>query len=335
MQRARVGERFAMAMAEPADLNVDELRRRARRRLVGAVVLALGVAVVVPMLLETEQKPLGEDVAVKIPPIDDGKFVNRLSENRAKDAKSPAKASPPKDEVKEAAPSESAAERAPKYDTRLPDAQPASSAPSAGTAQKSASGATTPSGIAAAPATNANDRTPATAPKSVDAKSSTVERAATESSKPAAPSAVPTDTKPSTTTHAPGIAGSAAAPKTSATGSVAPTPGKSAQGTSSPASSASPPLPSASSPAPSEPRAGMAHDGFAVQLAAFADDKGANALAGRLKRAGYTAYTEPLKTSKGTLWRVRVGPYPSRDAALAARDKLKTEGQSGIVAAIK
>ena len=72
-------------MAEPADINVDELRRRARRRLVGAVVLALGVAVVVPMLLETEQKPLGEDVSVKIPPIDDGKFVNRLSENRAKD----------------------------------------------------------------------------------------------------------------------------------------------------------------------------------------------------------------------------------------------------------
>jgi membrane protein required for colicin V production len=46
-----------------------------------------------------------------------------------------------------------------------------------------------------------------------------------------------------------------------------------------------------------------------VQLAAFSDDKGANALAGRLKRAGYAAYTEPVKTSKGTLWRVRVGPY--------------------------
>jgi DedD protein len=72
-----------------------------------------------------------------------------------------------------------------------------------------------------------------------------------------------------------------------------------------------------------------------VQLAAFADDKGANALAGRLKKGGYAAYTEPLKTSKGTLWRVRVGPYPSREAAVAARDKLKTEGQSGIVAAVK
>jgi DedD protein len=77
------------------------------------------------------------------------------------------------------------------------------------------------------------------------------------------------------------------------------------------------------------------HDGFAVQLAAFADDKGANALAGRLKKAGYAAYTEPLKTSKGTLWRVRVGPFPSRETAVAARDKLKTEGQSGIVAALK
>jgi cell division protein FtsN len=32
---------------------------------------------------------------------------------------------------------------------------------------------------------------------------------------------------------------------------------------------------------------------------------------------------------------VRVGPYPSHEAAVAARDKLKSEGQSGIVAAIK
>ncbi|HJU22807.1 MAG TPA: SPOR domain-containing protein, partial [Casimicrobiaceae bacterium] len=73
----------------------------------------------------------------------------------------------------------------------------------------------------------------------------------------------------------------------------------------------------------------------AVQLAAFADDRGANSLAGRLKRAGYAAYTEPLKTSKGTLWRVRVGPYSSREAAQAARDKLRNEGQSGIVAPVK
>jgi DedD protein len=75
------------------------------------------------------------------------------------------------------------------------------------------------------------------------------------------------------------------------------------------------------------------HGGFVVQLAAFSDDKGANALANRLKRGGHPAFTEPVATSRGTLWRVRVGPYASREEADAARDKLKREGQNGIVAA--
>ncbi|HEV2221256.1 MAG TPA: SPOR domain-containing protein, partial [Casimicrobiaceae bacterium] len=77
-------------MAEPADINVDELRRRARRRLVGAVVLALAVAVIVPMLLESRPKPLGDDVSVKIPPVDDGKFINRLSGSPTGAAQTPA-----------------------------------------------------------------------------------------------------------------------------------------------------------------------------------------------------------------------------------------------------
>jgi DedD protein len=83
---------------------------------------------------------------------------------------------------------------------------------------------------------------------------------------------------------------------------------------------------------PSPATNGAPKDGYSVQLAAFSDDKGANALANRLKRGGYPAYTEPLKTSRGTLWRVRVGPYPTRDTANGVRDKLKTEGQNGIVA---
>jgi DedD protein len=232
-------------MAEPVDLNVDELRRRARRRLVGAVVLALGVAVLVPMLLETEQKPLGEDVSVKIPPIDDGKFVNRLNDKGAK------------------------------YDTRT-DAPASAAAPAAA--------ATAPGSAGAAP--------------------------------PAAPA---TD----------GASASAKAPEAAAESLAAET----ARATAALSGRYEPPK--APAAAVAEPKASPTHDGFAVQLAAFADDKGANSLAGRLKRAGYTAYTEPLKTSKGTLWRVRVGPYPSHEAAVAARDKLKAEGQSGIVAAIR
>ena len=61
------------------DLAVDELKRRARRRLIGAIVLALGAAVLLPLLLENEPKPLGDEVSIQIPPVDSGKFVNPLS----------------------------------------------------------------------------------------------------------------------------------------------------------------------------------------------------------------------------------------------------------------
>ena len=54
--------------------------------MIGAIVLALAAAVLVPMLLESDPKPLGEEVSVKIPPVDDGKFVNRLTDPKAKAA---------------------------------------------------------------------------------------------------------------------------------------------------------------------------------------------------------------------------------------------------------
>jgi DedD protein len=43
------------------------LRRRARRRLVGAVAIALTAVVVVPMLFDPDPKPLGSDVDIRIP----------------------------------------------------------------------------------------------------------------------------------------------------------------------------------------------------------------------------------------------------------------------------
>jgi DedD protein len=44
-----------------------ELKKRARRRLVGAVVLAAGVAVILPMVLDSEPRPLGQNVNIQIP----------------------------------------------------------------------------------------------------------------------------------------------------------------------------------------------------------------------------------------------------------------------------
>ncbi|HET9046052.1 MAG TPA: SPOR domain-containing protein [Casimicrobiaceae bacterium] len=278
-------------MADPADINVDELRRRARRRLVGAIVLALAAAVIVPMLLESDPKPLGDSVAVKIPPVDDGKFVNRLSDGAAP---RPAEVAPPKGDATTARKSVSDAEKAvvnppgkaPKYDTQIA----AEKAPSP------------PPGIASAPATTAPADTNVSAPKA-EAKS---------------------DTKVETKVE------TKAEPKSEAP------PGPKPEVAKAETKSEAKAEPKAEAKAPAEAAAHIAppavKDGFSVQLAAFSDDKGANALANRLKRTGYPAYTEPLKTSRGTLWRVRVGPYPTRDTANGVRDKLKAEGQSGIVA---
>jgi len=254
-------------MADPADLNLDELKRRGRRRLIGAIVLALVAAVVVPMLLESDPRPLGEDVSVRIPPVDDGKFVNKLNEARGKG-----------DTPRSAAP-----------------------APAPVTA--------TPPAAAPAPATSASgDAAPR---KSLADAEKTV---LTPGTRPPAPEPK-SPAKATEATKANNVA-KAAEP--------APPKGE-------PAAKADAAAKAAAAPATAEPP----REGFVVQLAAFSDDKGANALANKLKLAGHPAYTETITTSRGTLWRVRVGGFPSRDAAAMSRDKLKGEGHAGIVVPAK
>ena len=43
-----------------------ELKKRARRRLVGAVVLVLLVVTLVPLVLDNEPRPIGDDVEINI-----------------------------------------------------------------------------------------------------------------------------------------------------------------------------------------------------------------------------------------------------------------------------
>lgn len=52
--------------SEAADPMLPE-KKRARRRLVGAIALALAVAVGLPMILDSEPKPLASDIAIQIP----------------------------------------------------------------------------------------------------------------------------------------------------------------------------------------------------------------------------------------------------------------------------
>ena len=256
---------MAERIADNAELAVDELRKRARRRLVGAIVLALAAAVILPLLLEKDPKPLGDDVSVQIPPIDEGRFINRLT-GRAAETKGASKSDP--------------------------------KAASKNTAPKSEVAAPAPAPVAVAPAAPAAESAPAPAPTSVPAPKKSIteaeQRVLSAGAKPAA--------KPEAKPEPP----------------VAPV---------------AMPAPEPAAPVAAAPAQG---EGFAVQIAAFTDDKGANALAAKLKKAGYAStYTEPAETSRGTMWRVRVGGFATRPDAEAARAKLKVEGWNGLVVTSK
>jgi len=70
---------------------------------------------------------------------------------------------------------------------------------------------------------------------------------------------------------------------------------------------------------------------FAVQAAATANEASARELAERLKKAGLAPYTERIDTAEGPRFRVRVGPYGSREDADRARARLKGMGIDGNV----
>jgi cell division septation protein DedD len=89
------------------------------------------------------------------------------------------------------------------------------------------------------------------------------------------------------------------------------------------------PKPAAVTPKPAEPvvkpaetpKPAASNVGFAVQLGAFSNAADANAMRDKLRAGGFSAFVEQVKTDKGTLSRVRVGPVASR----ADADKLKAQ----------
>jgi len=273
---------MAERIADNADLAVDDLKRRARRRLVGAFVLALAAFVILPMLLEKDPKPLGDDVSVQIPPVDEGRFINRLTSREPKGAaKSDTKPLPKNG--------------APKIEAPAPTPAPITAVPPAAPVTENAAAPVTVTANAAPPKksiSEAEQRVLSPGPKPTTKENGKAEMKASDEPK--------SDAKASSTAEA---------------------------------AVSVPPV--AEVAAPAAPQSSKA-EGFAVQIAAFTDDKGANALAAKLKRAGYgSTYTETVETSRGTLWRVRVGGYGTRPEAEAARAKLKTEGWNGLVVAAK
>lgn len=66
-----------------------QLRRRARRRLIGAVVLVTAIVVILPMVLDSEPRPPSQPISVQIPSPDSGAFVPKLPQPAVPAAKVP------------------------------------------------------------------------------------------------------------------------------------------------------------------------------------------------------------------------------------------------------
>jgi DedD protein len=245
----RSKKRAANAAAKPAsrpspsqDDDVDPrldpaagLRARARHRLIGAAALLLAVAIIVPMVLDPEPKPVSENIPIDIPS-ERTPFTPRLS---------------------------------------LP---PVPAADAAGTPPP--------------------DQAPAAAAAKIEQKANV----------PVAAKAVP-------------------APEAKADDSKATKSGEPRGEVEAPAPAPAP----APTPAPTPAAKGGK---FAVQAAAPASEKAARDLAERLKKGGFTAYTEKVDTKDGPRYRVRLGPYATRDDAEKARARLKSQGINGNLVAL-
>lgn len=81
---------------------------------------------------------------------------------------------------------------------------------------------------------------------------------------------------------------------------------------------------------PRAPAAEVKSEGdFFVQIAATRDRASATELIEGLKRSGYPARIFSEGEGQGRLFKVRAGGYPSREAAGAARDRLRSDGHDG------
>ena len=84
--------------------------------------------------------------------------------------------------------------------------------------------------------------------------------------------------------------------------------------------------------APTTPAAPAASGvGFAVQLGAFGQASDANALRDKVRAAGFSAFVEQVRTEKGTLHRVRVGPVANR----ADAEQLKAQVAASVAGMVR
>lgn len=72
---------------------------------------------------------------------------------------------------------------------------------------------------------------------------------------------------------------------------------------------------------------------YVVLIGAFANEANVKNLKSKLGEQNIKTYSEPLDTPQGKKTRVRAGPFPNREAAEKALEKMQRIGVSGVVSA--
>ena len=72
---------------------------------------------------------------------------------------------------------------------------------------------------------------------------------------------------------------------------------------------------------------------FIIQIGAFTNPANVKQLQTKIGEMGIKVFTEPLESAGVTKTRVRAGPFPSREAAEKALEKIKRIGVNGVIAA--
>ena len=240
----------------PSSADVDlQLKKRARRRLIGAVAFAGLAAVVLPMVMDDEPKQQIQEVQIRIPGQDQTPFAPKLAKAPVA-SEAPASPAPAKAETPPPAPVSKAAEK--------PVEKPAA-----------------PEKVEKTEKVEKAEKAPAPpAPKPAE---KTVDKAPVDNSEAQRAAAI--------------LAGKPVEPR-------------------------------------DKPAAAANDSGqFVILIGAFANPANVKQLQSKIGEMGIKVFTEPLESPGGTKTRVRAGPFPNREAADKALEKIKRIGVNGVVAA--
>ena len=284
----------------PSAQTIEQIRIRARRRVIGAIILVVLAVAILPWIFNSQPRPTGVDVPIEV-------AGQSVLEGEEGSSASPQRVSPPVlqpldggvvDGTSALLPQQRRKTVAPVASGSImaDPTQPMDSAASTDQHQEAQGGTdlTLSDGYATRPANRPtlSSKVPADA----------VVASASQSGSTAAPSA--------DAARAANILGDPAIAVTGRT--------PSAPATSSSTSSAS----SASTTL----KPNDLSRSFVVQVGAYADEAKVSEVRARLTMAGYTSFAQEVQTDAGKRIRVRVGPFNGRAAADAVAEKIRAMG---------